>query len=67
MASVMKAVTPTSTEFAPMSYTASPRDNSLEAYLIEALYLLELRFQSLDEDGAGWVACLIFPARCAFE
>jgi hypothetical protein len=56
-----------SSKFAPLSYTAAPRDNSLEAYLIEALYLLELRFQSLDEDGAGWVACLISPARSAFE
>ena len=38
-----------------LSYIAAPANDSLEAYLKEALYLIELRFQSLDEDGAGWV------------
>jgi hypothetical protein len=45
--------TVTMSQFAPLSYTAAPRDESLEAYLMEGLYLLELRFNALDEDGAG--------------
>ena len=52
-----------SSKFAPLPYIATPEDDSLEAYLIEALYLLELRFQSLDEDGAGSVVVLILRAR----
>ncbi len=36
------------------SYTAAPKDDSLESYLSEALYLLELRFGSLDGDKAGY-------------
>ncbi len=34
-------------------YVADPKDDSLEAYLIEALYLLEIRFEKFDTDGAG--------------
>ena len=43
------------------------KDDSLEAYLIEALYLIELRFQSLDEEGSGWVVYLIFAMRSRVE
>ena len=32
---------------------AAPKDDSLEEYLIEALYLLEIRFEKFDADGAG--------------
>ncbi len=56
-------ITGMSSKFAPLPYIATPEDDSLEAYLIEALYLLELRFQSLDEDGAGSVVVLILRAR----
>ncbi len=41
--------------FGTISYIAAPKDNSLESYLIEALYLLELRFGSLDKDKAGYI------------
>ncbi len=45
---------------ASLPYTAAPRDSSLESYMIEALYLLELRFECFDGDGAGCVF-LNFP------
>ena len=41
-------------KFGSVSYTAAPKDNSIESYLMEALYLLELRFCSLDGDKAGY-------------
>ncbi len=34
-------------------YVAAPKDDSLEEYLIEALFLLEIRFKKFDTDGAG--------------
>ncbi len=34
-------------------YIAAPKDDSLEEYLIESLYLLEMRFENFDTDGAG--------------
>lgn len=37
-------------------YVAKPADDSLESYLVEALYLLEMRFKLFDADGAGFVA-----------
>ena len=40
-------------KMAVLPYVADPRDTSLESYMIEALYLLELRFEYMDEDGAG--------------
>ena len=52
-----------SSGFDPLPYIAIPKDNSLEAYLVEALYLLELRFHSLDDDGAGSVVVFILRAR----
>ena len=51
-------------KFAPLSYIASPTAQTLEAYLMEALYLLELRFQSLDDDGAGLVILILWPECC---
>ena len=42
------------------SYTAAPKDGSLESYIIEALYLLELRFASLDGDNAGYFVLQIY-------
>jgi hypothetical protein len=36
-------------------YVAIPKDDSLESYLVEALYLLETRFKIFDTDGAGFV------------
>ena len=40
-------------------YVASPKDDSLESYLTEALILLETRFKIFDSDGAG---CVVIPA-----
>jgi hypothetical protein len=34
-------------------YVAAPKDDSLEEYLIEALFLLEIRFKKFDTDSAG--------------
>jgi hypothetical protein len=41
-------------KFGSISYSAAPKDESLESFLSEALYLLELRFGSLDGDKAGY-------------
>ena len=49
-------------KLASLPYTAAPKDDSLESYMIEALYLLELRFEYLDEDGAGYFFFLNFAA-----
>ena len=38
---------------AQYAYVASVKDDKLESYLSEALYLLEMRFKMFDEDGAG--------------
>ncbi len=35
-------------------YVANPKNDSLEAYLVEALYLLEIRFVAMDYDKAGY-------------
>ena len=35
-------------------YIANPRNDSLESYLVEALYLLEIRFVAMDHDKAGY-------------
>jgi hypothetical protein len=40
-------------------YTAEPKDDSLESYMVEALYLLELQFERMDEDGAGYLLYLL--------
>ena len=41
-----------------ISYVGSVKDESLESYLSEALYLLELRFKAFDLDGAGCLEIL---------
>ena len=38
-----------------IGYVASPKDETLQSYFVEALVLLELRFKSFDSDGAGYV------------
>ena len=48
----------------PLQYVAEPKDESLQSYLIEALYLLELRFAELDVDGAGYLLPLLSKACC---
>ncbi len=54
----------TSTQFVATNgakYIAVPKDDSLEAYLVEALILLEIRFAAFDDDDAGYLCSRYKP------